>query len=178
MTTHHLTAGGALIGLLAVASVLVPWYRRFGRKAPKDGQKAGGKGRNFAYLGPFTWTFVEGVLTSLATGGLMGKTAYAISAGSNTLGNKLLSSLAGATGPGVNRIGIAQLTPGGSVMLIIMLLGLGLWFWGSSRGVKLQMLMGLVGGVTLGPTAGIAGVTGVIISPIVNTFGGWLVGSA
>ena len=175
--SHHLTAGGAMIGLLAIVARLVPWYRQHGRK--KGGGKGGEGGkRSFAPLGPFLWTALEGVLTSLATGGLMGKTAYAISQGSNTLGNKLLSSLAGATGPSVNRTGIAMLTPGGAVLLVMLLLGCIIWFVKAAWPVRLQMIMGLIAGVTLGPTAGIAGVAGVIVSPIFNTGGGWLVGSA
>lgn len=167
-----------MVGLLAIAAVLVPWYKKHGRKAGGAAKGTGGKGRNVVYLAPFGWTFLEGVMASLATGGLMGKTAYAISAGSNTLGDKLLSSLAGATGPGVNRTGIAMLAPGGAVLLVLLLLCVAIWFWVSNRSIKLQMILGLIAGVTLGPTAGIAGVAGVVVSPIVNTAGGWLVGSA
>lgn len=155
-----------MIGLLAIVARGIPWYRKHGKR------------RDFMPLGPFLWMMLEGVLASLATGGLMGKAAYAISAGSNTLGDQMLSSLAGANGPGVNRTGIDMLTPGGAVLLVLVLLGCLIWFWKASWTVRLQMALGLIAGVTLGPTAGIAGVAGVVVSPIFNTFGGWLVGSA
>lgn len=171
MTTHYVTAGGALIGLLAVAARLVPWYRKHGRK--KGGEKGG---RSYAPLGPFLWTMILGILAALATGGAMGKSAHGIAISSNGIGGALLSSLAGADSPGVTRDGIRMLTPGGADLLIVLLLACLIWFWMHSLGIKLQMLCGLIAGITLGPTAGLAGIVGVIVAPLFNLGGNWIVG--
>lgn len=171
-----MTAGGALIGLLAVASVLVPWYRKHGSKAGGAEKGTGGKGRNWKALAPFGWTLILGTLSSLAAGGWMGAAARGVGSGSNTMGSKLLSSLAGANSPAVTRRGIAMLTPGGAVMLVLVLLGCLLWFWMNRRAVRWQMAAGYIAGATLGPTAGLAGVAGVVLAPIANTVGGYLVG--
>jgi hypothetical protein len=164
VSPNYLNAGGALIGLLAAAAVLVPWYRRHGRK------------RDFMPLGPFLWSMTLGALAALATGGLMGKSARAIATSSNSMGAQMLSTLAGANAPSVTRKGITMLTPGGAVMLIVVLLGCLIWLWTHSWGIRFKMFAGLVAGVTLGPTAGIAGLIGVVIAPIFNYGGNWIVG--
>jgi hypothetical protein len=178
MNSHHVTTGGVLIGLLAIAVVIVPWYRKNtggkGRAGLEKG--AGGRKRDWAALGPFFWVFVLGTLSSLAVGGIIGQTALRIDQGSNTLGDQVLSAAAGADSPGVTRAGIAMLQPGGAVLLILVLIGCLIWFWISRRPVKWQMLMGLLAGCTLGPTAGIAGVAGVIAAPVFNFIGAYLVG--
>jgi hypothetical protein len=38
------------------------------------------------------------------------------------------------------------------------------------------MACGLISGVTLGPTAGMAGLAAAVLAPAVNSVGGWLVG--
>jgi hypothetical protein len=178
VTTHHITVGGALIGLMAALIVLVPWYRanRAGKKGDVFTKGTGSRKRNWAALGPFGWAFTLGTLSSLATGGLMGKAAMGIANGSNTLGSRLLSSLAGADSPTVTRHGITLLSPGGAGALLLVELGLIIWWRLSGGAVRWQMAMGVISGATLGPTAGIAGIAGVILAPAFNTGGGWLVG--
>lgn len=167
MSAHYLTAGGALIGLLALIGRLITWYRKHGRKKGS---------RDYGPLAPFLWTMVLGIMSSLATGGAMGTAARSIATSSNSIGASLLSTLAGANSPGVTRAGIQMLSPGGADVLILLLLGCALWFWMHSGGVRIQMLCGLVAGVTLGPTAGLAGICGVIVAPIMNIGGNYLVG--
>jgi peptidoglycan biosynthesis protein MviN/MurJ (putative lipid II flippase) len=164
VTSTYVTAGGVLIGLLAVASVMVPWYHRHGRK------------RDFMPLGPFIWTMILGILATLATGGWMGQSARALALSSNTVGTQLLATLAGASSPGATRRGIAMLTPGGAVLLVVLLIGCVIWLIRHSWGVRFKMFAGLIAGVTLGPTAGLAGVVGVVIAPLFNTGGNWIVG--
>jgi hypothetical protein len=178
MNTHHVTTGSVLIGLLAIAVVLVPWYRKNTSGKSKIGMEktAGGRKRDWAALGPFGWAFLLGTLSSLAVGGIMGQTALRIDQGSNTLGDQILSTTAGADSPSVTRAGIAMLQPGGAVLLILVLIGCLLWFWISRRIVKWHMLMGLLAGCTLGPTAGVAGIAGVIAAPAFNFVGAYLVG--
>jgi hypothetical protein len=180
VSDHNVTTGGVLIGLLSVAVVLVPWYRRHGGKSgdplTKGTAGGGGKRQKLAELGPFLWAFTLGTLSSLAAGGLMGQTALRIDQSSNVLGDRMLYTLAGASSPSVTRPGIAMLQPGGSVLLVTVLIGCAIWFWASKRAIKWRMVAGLLAGCTLGPTAGVAGVAGVIAAPVFNTVGAWLVG--
>lgn len=179
MSSHHVTVGGDLVGLLATGSVLTHWYFKHGRKggaSTTKGGGGGGKGRNWIFLAPFAWTFTLGTLCSLAAGGAMGAAAVQIANAGNALGDQLLSSLTGAISPSVTRVGLHLLDPGGSATLILLLLILGSWAAYSSKGVRLRMAMGLIGGCALGPTAGVAGIAGVIVAPLFNTIGDWLVG--
>lgn len=171
MTAHHVTAGGALVGLLAVGSELTFWYFRHGRKGG-----GGGKGRHWIVLAPFSWAAILGVMSSLATGGAMGKSAVAVAASSNTFGDQLLSTLAGANAPTVTRVGLVLLNPFGSMCLILVLVGVLIWLVLSRWGVRFQLLLGYLAGCTLGPTAGVAGVAGVVIAPLFNWIGLAMVG--
>lgn len=169
----NVTAGSVLVGLLAVACRLVPWYRKHGRKKG-GGDGGGGKGK-IAPLGPFLLTVVLGTLSALATGGLLGQSARSVAASGNTIGDQLLSTIAGANSPSVTRKGIDMLSPGGSVLLIILLLVCLLWFWMHGWRIKIEMICGYIAGVTLGPTAGLAGIAGIVLAPIFNFGGGWIV---
>lgn len=173
MSAHYVTAGSVLIGLLALAGRLVPWYRKHGRKKG-GGEGTGGKGK-LAPLGPFIWALILGTLSALATGGLLGQAARTVAQSGNTVGDQMLSMLAGADSPGATREGIRMLNPGGSVLLVVLLLGCLLWFWMHGWRIRLEMILGYIAGVTLGPTAGIAGIAGVILSPIFNYGGNWIV---
>ena len=174
MSSHYVTAGSVLVGLLMVGGRLTFWYRKHGRKGGAGKGGEGGK-RRIGPLGPFLWTMGLGILSALATGGLMGKTAAAVAASSNRLGDQLLSTLAGANSPGVTRAGIEMLTQGGSVVLVVLLFGCLIWFWANGWRIKIEMICGYIAGVTLGPTAGGAGIAGVILAPLVNYGGNWLV---
>lgn len=178
MTAHSISAGGALIGLLATGAVGIHWYYKHGRKGggPTLGKGDGaGKGRRWIMLAPFGWAATLGIMSSLATGGLMGSTAVQVGASSNLLGNQLLSSLAGADAPSVTRAGLVLLDPFGSICLVIVLLGVLLWLVFSRWAVRIQLLLGYVAGCTLGPTAGLAGIAGVVIAPLFNGIGSGLV---
>ncbi|MFC1410490.1 hypothetical protein ACEZCY_14620 [Streptacidiphilus sp. N1-12] len=178
MSGHQVSAGGALVGLLATGSVLTYWYFKHGRKGGGQGIKGdgGGKGRQWIRLAPFAWAATLGVMSSLATGGAMGNTAVQVGISSNDLGNQLLSSLAGADAPAITRAGTVMLNGWGSICLVIVLLGVLIWLAVSKWGVRIQLLLGYVAGCTLGPTAGIAGIAGVVIAPLFNWIGLALVG--
>lgn len=174
MSQHYVTAGSVLVGLLMVAGRGVLWYRKHGRKSGAGKGGEGGK-RKIAPLGPFLWTMTLGTLSALATGGLMGKTAAGVAKSSNTFGDQLLSTLAGANSPGVTRQGIQMLSQGGAVLLVVLLVACLLWWWFHRWQIKVEMVCGYIAGVTLGPTAGLAGIAGVIIAPIFNIGGNWIV---
>lgn len=176
MSQHYVTAGSVLVGLLMVAGRLVPWYRKHGRKSGGKGNEGGGsKGGKVAPLGPFLWTLILGTLSALATGGLMGQAARGVANSGNTIGDQMLSTIAGANSPGATRQGISMLTPGGAVLLVIVLFGCLLWFWMHGWKIRIEMVCGYIAGVTLGPTAGLAGIAGVILAPIFNVGGNWIV---
>lgn len=177
-THHHVTVGGALIGLAAATIVLVPWYRdnHGGRKRDPLAKGAGRKRKDWAALGPFGWAFVLGTLSSLATGGFMGKAATGIGNGSNALGAQIMSTVAGADSPSVTRQGIALLNPGGAAALLLLEVALLIWWRISGGEVRWHMALGVISGAALGPTAGIAGLAGVAFAPTFNWAGGWLVG--
>ena len=173
--TILITVGGALIGLIAAAIVLVPWYRKGGGGKVQIG-KGGGGGRNWKALSAFGTAFALGTLCSVATGGLLGQAARRLGQGSNTLGDKLLSVMTGSDSPAVTRHGLAMLQPGGAVALIILLVVVVIWFRGSGKTIRRDMILGIISGAALGPTAGIAGIAAVVLAPAANMAGGWLVG--
>lgn len=175
MTT--ITVGGVLVGLLAAAIVLIPWWRKNGSSKGADPlAKGAGKARNWKQLGPFACALSFGALCALCTGGLLGQAAHRLGQGSNTLGDKLLSTLTGSNSPAVSRQGLAMLQPGGAVVLILLLIGIIIWWRGSGRTMRRDMLLGLLSGITLGPTAGLAGVAGLLLAPAANQVGAWVVG--
>lgn len=176
MSAHYVTAGSVLIGLLLVALRGITWYRKHGRKgASAKGGEGGGK-RKLGPLGPFLWAMTLGTLSALATGGILGATASGVAASSNTFGDQLLSTIAGAKSPSVTRAGIHMLGSGGSVLLIILLFCCLAWFWMHGWRIRAEMIGGYIAGVTLGPTAGLAGLAGVLLSPIFNYGGNYITG--
>lgn len=171
-----ITVGGALVGLLAATWVLLPWWRKSSGSSGHLGKGGGGGGRNWKHLTPFGTAFAFGTLCSLCAGGLLGNAAHRLGQGSNTIGDKILSVMTGANSPAVARHGLGMLHPGGAVALILLLIGLVIWWRGSGRTMRRDMALGILSGVTLGPTAGIAGIAAVVLAPAANTAGGWLVG--
>jgi hypothetical protein len=123
------TVGSALVGLLAALFVLLPWWRKSGGGAAAGGlvKGGGGGGRNWKNLSPFGSAFAFGTLCSVATGGLLGTFAHRISQGSSSLGGHVLSTLTGSQNPSVQRHGVGTLTPGGAVVLILLLVGIIMW---------------------------------------------------
>ncbi|WP_037605824.1 hypothetical protein [Streptacidiphilus rugosus] len=177
---NTITVGGVLVGLLAAAIVVVPWWRKGGGAKPADplakGPAKSSKGRNWKALGPFGSALSFGTLCALCTGGLLGQAAHRLGQGSDTLGDKLLSTLTGSNSPAVSHQGLAMLQPGGAVVLILLMVGIIIWWRGSGRTMRRDMLLGLLSGITLGPTAGLAGLAGLLLAPAANQVGAWVVG--
>ncbi|TDT95321.1 hypothetical protein EDD99_7146 [Streptomyces sp. 846.5] len=175
MGAHYVTAGSVLVGLLLVGARGITWYRKHGRKTGGKGGEGGGK-RKLGPLGPFLWTMTLGTLSALAAGGILGKTAQGVATSSNKFGDQLLSTIAGANSPSVTRPGIQMLGPGGSVLLIVLLFCCVAWFWMHGWRIRVEMVGGYIAGVTLGPTAGLAGIAGVVLAPIFNYSGNYITG--
>lgn len=180
-----ITVGGALIGLLACTTVLLPWWRKSGGgSAPAPGGKLtkgapapAAKGRNWKQLSHFGAGLAVGVLSATCVGGMLGLAARRIGGGSNTAGDKLLNWLTGVGSQAVTRHGLAALQPGGALVLVVLLVGLVIVWRASGRAVRKDLALGVLAGCTLGPTAGLAGIAAVVLVPSVNWAGGLIVGA-
>ncbi len=175
-----ITVGGALVGFLSCLVVLLPWWRKGGGgKAPaakgKGAAPAAG-GRSVKDLSHFGIGLTIGILSATCVGGALGTIAHRIGGGSNMLGDKILSFMTGVASPAVNRKALNALSPGGAVVLILLLVGLVIVWRASHRKIRKDLGLGVLAGCTLGPTAGLAGLAAVVLVPMVNTLGNYLVG--
>lgn len=174
-----ITVGGALIGLLAALAVLLPWWKKGGAKAaaPAKGSAApAAGGRSIKTLRPFGAGLAVGILSATCVGGALGTIAHRIGGGSNMVGDRLLSWSTGSGSPAVTRRALNQLTPGGAVVLILLLVGMIIVWRGSAKRVRKDLGLGILAGTTLGPTAGLAGLAAAGLVPLVNWAGNSLVG--
>jgi hypothetical protein len=175
-----ITVGGALVGLLAALAVLLPWYRK-GGKAPADPAAKGpakspAGGRSIKTLRPFGAGLALGIMSATCVGGALGTIAHRIGGGSNMVGDRLLSWSTGSASPAVTRHALNQLSPGGAVVLILLLVGLVIVWRGSAKRIRKDLGLGILAGCTLGPTAGLAGLAAVALVPLVNWAGNAVVG--
>lgn len=181
MTSVVITVGGALIGLLCAAYVIWPWWKKgsaaagAAKLAKPGGPAAGGK-RNWRTLAPFGYAMCIGVMSATCVGGILGTVAHRIGGASNVGGNWLLSWLAGSASPAVTRPSLTLLQPGGAVVLIVTVFILGMWLRSTSGKQKQYLVLGIICGCTLGPTAGLAGLAGKLLVPAANTAGAKIVG--
>jgi hypothetical protein len=172
-----ITVGGALVGLLATLAVVLPWWRKGGKGGgPKGKGETPAGGRNAKDLAHFGTGAAIGILSATCVGGALGTIAHRVGGGSNMLGDRILSFMTGAASPAVTRRSLNALSPGGAVVLILLLVGLVLVWRASHRRIRKDLGLGVLAGCTLGPTAGLAGLAAVVLVPIVNTVGNYLVG--
>lgn len=181
MTRVVITVGGALVGLLCATWVIWPWWKKgsaaaSASKMVKPGAGAGGKGRDWRALMPFFFALCIGVMSATCVGGILGTIAHRIGGASNTGGNWLLSWLAGSQSPTVTRPSLTMLQPGGAVVLILFVFILGLWLRSTGGKQKQHLILGIICGCTLGPTAGLAGLAGKFLVPFANMAGAKIVG--
>lgn len=180
------TVGEALVGLLVLIYVVLPWWRKSGGAAPSAGPslKKGApaaapakKGRNWRELRMFGFAFAVGVLAMTTAGGSIGYAAHWTGSASGTVGDWALKWLTGAQSQTIGRHGLGPLGEGGSVVLVALIFTLGLILRSTNnKKIKLDVLFGTLTGICLGPTAGILGIAGVILVPAVNLLGDKLVG--
>lgn len=171
--TTVITVGGVLVGLLAALLVLLPWWRKGGSKGMKGD---GGGSRNIKDLTHFGAGIAVGTLSATCVGGFLGTIAHSIGGGSNTVGNNLIGWLTGEASPAVTRRALNALTPGGAVVLILLLVAIVLVWRKSARRIRKDLGLGVLAGCTLGPSAGLAGLAAYVLVPIVNTCGNYVVG--
>ncbi|MFD3929702.1 hypothetical protein [Streptomyces sp. NPDC058614] len=167
--------GGVTAGTIIVVLVVQRWWKKGGgggKKGDGDG------GRDWKLLIPFTLALCFGILAVLAAGpisalGLI--TRLSLWAGDG-IGTLYLVYGVGGTSPGVTRSSPVVLTPGGYAVFAIwsaVLVGQHLW---SKKLPRLQSVLGVMAGILLGLSRGIAGTAAVPLASLVNLAGSWYAG--
>lgn len=184
MNYMSVTVGEALVGILVLIYVILPWWRKTS-SAPAAGPSlkkgapapAGRGGRNWRELRMFGFSFAVGVLAMTTAGGAIGYAAHWTGSASGTVGDWALKWLTGAASQTIGRHGLGPLGAGGSVVLLALVFSLGLILRSTSnKKIKRDVVFGTLTGICLGPTAGILGLAGVVLVPAVNMLGDKLVG--
>ena len=186
MMLMSVTVGEALVGMLILVWVVLPWWRKTGsapasagpqmkKGAPAAAPSRGG--RNWRDLRMFGFAAAVGVLAMTTVGGAIGYTAHWTGSAAGTAGDWALSWLTGTSGKSIARHGLGPLAQGGSVVLVCLIFAIGIILRSSSnKKIKRDTIAGTLTGICLGPTAGILGLAGVVLVPAVNLLGDKLVG--
>ncbi|SFD12523.1 hypothetical protein [Streptomyces aidingensis] len=161
-TTRAVGLGGVTIGLCILAWTLTAWWMRDKHKP--------------AAIAPYLLSACYGILIVLSTGGLLGAVAGVALWGGNTAGAAALEYGVGGTAPDVTRSSPLTLTPGGHVLVLLATVVLaGIWkFSGKLRGRRVPA--GIITGICLGLSGGIAGWAAVVLAPAVNIPGDLIAG--
>lgn len=169
------TYGGALVGLILAALVLVPWWRKGGGGKSEIGKGAAG-GRNWKAIAPFVLALLLGVVCCASVGGLIGGAARKAAQGSDQLGDDGLNLLAGAGSQHLVHASPGRVQAGGAMVVIIALVVLWLVGRRGSKQVKRDLGLGLLAGVCLGPTAAMIQLTSHFLLPLLGGIGSPLTG--
>ncbi|MFI9824443.1 hypothetical protein ACIHFC_28925 [Streptomyces sp. NPDC052013] len=166
---NFVTIGGVTVGFCILASTLVKWWP--GTKALRSDPL-----RQLARLLPFLAAWCYGVLAVLSIGGLVGWLFDSWLWISSWLGDVALvwgvGGQGGTRASGVQYLPLTQ--PGAGVTLILtasMLAAL------KVSGRRDDLFMGMWCGLTLGTSAGVAGLAAVPLAQAVNWLGGTLYGA-
>lgn len=166
--------GGITLGTIIVVLVLLRWHKKGG--GGKKGDDGGG--RDWKQLIPFFVALAFGILAVLAAGptSALGLITRAGLWGGDNLGYAYLVWGIGGNSPDVTRATAIILTPGGYAMFAIwtaVMIALFLW---SKKLPKRQTALGILAGILLGLSQGIAGLAAVPLASAVNAAGGWYAG--
>lgn len=167
--------GGITLGTIIVVLVIQRWWKKGGGGGKKGD---GGGSRDWKQLVPFVVALCFGILAVLAAGpisalGLI--TRLGLWSGDG-IGSLYLVYGLGGTSPDVTRAAPVVLTPGGYAVYAIwaaVIVGQHLW---SKRLPKLQTALGILAGILLGLSQGVAGTAAVPLASLVNLAGGWYSG--
>lgn len=168
--------GGVTAGTVIVVLVLQRWWKKGGGGGGKKGDDAGG--RDWKQLLPFGLALCFGILAVLAAGPLSALgliTRLGLWSGDG-IGSLYLVYGVGGTNVNVNRAAPVVLTPGGYAVYAIwsaVIIGQHLW---SKRLPRLQSSLGVLAGILLGLSRGVAGTAAVPLASLVNIAGGWYAG--
>lgn len=154
MSSPALTAGALAVSLGIAGGNLWHWYKR-----GKDPKKLVHFGSGFA-------------LGGLATicGGLLGVLAGWSAAVGNTAGRSAVSSTTGAGKAVMNHGNAGQLSPGGSIVTFLLLVGFVIAWRAAPKDIRLRLIGGFFCGSTLVITVGIAGLFAHVVG-LVNGVG-------
>lgn len=153
--------GGVTVGLSILAWYVTHWWLR-GKK-------------HWRTLVPFIPCALYGMLLVLAAGGLLGGFADVTLWGSSAIGDAALKYGLGSGSPRVTRNSSLVLTDGGHAFVLILTVVL-LAVWKKRGGFDKDMVLGVVCGICLGLSSGVAGWTGRILGPVVSWCGDAIVG--
>ncbi|MDQ0943288.1 hypothetical protein [Streptomyces sp. V1I1] len=169
--------GGITFGTIIVALVVQRWWKKAGGGGGGKGGGGGGS-RDWKGLLPFTLAMSYGILAVLAASsdsflGLI--TRFSLWSG-DTIGTLYLVYGVGGSSPSVTRAAPVVLTPGGyAVYAILTAVMVGQFLW-SKRIPKAQTGLGVLAGICLGLSRGIAGLAAVPLASLVNVLGSWYAG--
>jgi hypothetical protein len=162
-TTNTLSLGGLTVGLGILTWTGYRWWHT---------QRKNWKALAF----PFFPLMSYGMLLVLSAGGLLGGIAGIALWGSNHIGDITLKYGVGGGTPGVTRSVSLVLTDGGHMMVILMTIAMiATWIYKKSLR-RLDIILPIVCGISLGLSSGIAGVAAQALGPVVDTAGGALAG--
>ncbi|MFJ6440248.1 hypothetical protein [Streptomyces sp. NPDC091649] len=162
--------GGITFGTIIVVLVLLRWHKKGGGGGKKSDD---GGGRDWKQLLPFF-----GILAVLAAGpaSALGLITRFSLWGGDSIGTLYLVYGIGGTSPDVTRAAPVILSPGGyAVFAIWAAVMVGLYLW-SKKLPRLQTLLGILAGILLGLSHGVAGMAAVPLASAVNAAGGWYAG--
>lgn len=167
--------GGITFGTILVVLVVLRWHKKGGGGGKKG---AGGGGRDWKQLIPFTIALSFGILAVLAAGPVsaLGLITRFSLWGGDSIGTLYLVYGIGGTSPDVTRAAPVILSPGGyAVFAIWAAVMVGLYIW-SKKLPRLQTILGVLAGVLLGLSQGVAGMAAVPLASAVNAAGSWYAG--
>jgi hypothetical protein len=173
---NAVSLGGITLGTIIVVLVIQRWWKKGGGGGGKKGD--GGSSRDWKQLVPFVVALCFGILAVLAAGPIsaLGLITRLGLWGGDGIGRGYLIYGIGGTSPNVTRAAPVVLTPGGYAVYAIwaaVIVGQHLW---SKRLPKLQTGLGILAGVLLGLSQGVAGTAAVPLASLVNLAGGWYSG--
>lgn len=168
--------GGITLGTIIVILVLLRWHKKGGGGGKKSDD--GGSSRDWKALIPFFIALCFGILAILAAGPVsaLGLITRLSLWGGDGIGHAYLVWGIGGNSPDVTRATAVVLTDGGYAMFAIwtaVMIALFLW---SKKLPKRQTALGILAGILLGLSQGIAGMAAVPLASAVNAAGGWYAG--
>lgn len=167
--------GGITFGTIIFVLVILRWHKKGGGGGKKGD---GGGGRDWKALIPFFVALSFGILAVLAAGPVsaLGLITRFSLWGGDSIGTLYLVYGIGGTSPDVTRAAPVILSPGGyAVFAIWAAVMIGLYIW-SKKLPRLQTLLGILAGILLGLSQGVAGMAAVPLASAVNVAGSWYAG--
>jgi len=168
------TLGCVTIGTIIVLLTVLRWWK----KSSGGGKTGEGGGRKWGQLMPFVIALCYGTLIVLSASSVsvLGFLVRAGLWGGNGLGHVYLVWGIGGTDHTMNNGPAALLTDGGKAILAIwtaLMIGAQAW---SKKQARLYSTLGVIAGVCLGLSAGVAGVAAGPLASFANGTGAWYYG--